>query len=176
MLTHTAGRRSGGQRLLSKIPEYYMTGRFSIIQRLIFTLVDIHLYSQSQLFIRLDCCFSYYEYGFCYVLLFFLCCCCVSFRLCVLLTSCVITHIQQHSLFSVHTVCSRAHSSKGQYSHCCGLIQKVIFVIFFSLLKLILYSTQWLSLRKIITNTYNIKYYDLGARRVDPLTIIQSPI
>ena len=55
---------------------------------------------------------------------------CISFCLCY----CVIyRRIHQHSLLfsGVHTVCSRTHSSTG-YSHY-DLIQKVIFVIFFSL-------------------------------------------
>jgi len=98
--------------------------------------------------------------------------CCVSFRL---LCCCVITQTYntaaalsllrpQHS-----TVCSKTHSGSTGYSHCDLMLLFLVYCpnrfrkltsLYFSLLKLILYSMQRLSIRKIITNTHSI-YYNL---------------
>ena len=116
-------------------------------------IVDIHLYSQSYSFIILDWFISMNP-----AMLLFCRCCCVSFRL----YCCVITRIYSSSTLFFppihHTVCSKIQ----QQGYRVSVVRfRKLSPLYFFLLNLILYSTQRLSLRKIITNTYNnnIKYY-----------------
>ena len=113
------------------------------IQRLIFTyssLMFIYIHGHSQLlyWIGLRVIVS--------AMLLFRWCCCVSFHLCC----CVIEHTAALSFLRPH---SMQQNTQQHGIRSLWIDLESILVIF--LLKLILYSTQSLSLRKIITNTYN---------------------
>ena len=107
-------------------------------------------------------------------MLLFCLCCCVSFCPCC----CgIYSRPQQHSLFSVHTVCSKHTVARAAVV---VVLFRKLCSLYFSLLKLILYSTQSLCLRKIITNThiiiceirykvftwYYLSYYFLGVLKM----------